>query len=486
MKKKTILLSVAPILLAAASLTSCGGDGPKPTELKFTVTESQVAYDTNNKQAVVHLDWEPNGDILDFTNLTFSYDDGKTSAGAEVTGDLTARPRKVTITFNEDITANIVGNLNFNYTDNTTKETGKAQVKDINVLLPQPQTPLCFTALDDNSPILGCFAVAKEGEIPETLPTLYYCTGEQPSENPDDWHEFVLNDYEYSSQLKEGCQEIVTLDKGEKVYFVGSNPEGINGPKAGGDPEDATIYWHFGTAKHEQEKEHRFDISGNVMSLIDYPGRVEKVPNPYCFSYLFANRIYGGPQFVDASKVQLGDELVELSEGCYYHMFYNDQYLTKAPELPLPITGLADYCYQGMFCSCQNLIEAPKQLPAKQLAKGCYEMMFYNCFYKLATVPELPANNNGLAEDCYKNMFGGCHALAEIKVGFGTKNENKWPAPSGEEDDDSFYTEGWLSGVGTVTKDKKAHFVWVGNGAPAKRNINTVPGDTYDCTWSFN
>lgn len=340
--------------------------------------------------------------------------------------------------------------------------------------------PLCFTALNNNSPICGCFAVGEDGKTPAHLPTLYYYIGNEPSKNPKDWKEFVLNNPEYSSQLKEGYQVIATLNQDEKIYFIGNNPEGINGIKESSDPDDADIYWHFGTAKYEKGNEHGFNISGNIMSLINYKEKITKIPNAYCFSYLFGNRIYGGPQFVDASGLQLGDKSIKLTEGCYYKLFYNDQYLTKAP-IDLPAEELTESCYYGMFCNCYSLKEAPKALPAHKLAVSCYEQMFLNCFYSLATAPILPAMNSELAANCYKNMFNGCHMLSRLDVEFGESGQNKWPGK-----DDSEYTENWLSGAGTQTADHIAHFNWKGEGAPTDRNVNTVPGDSSSCTWKIN
>ena len=94
-----------------------------------------------------------------------------------------------------------------------------------------------------------------------------------------------------------------------------------------------------------------------------------------------------------------------LAENCYQHMFYNCTSLVTAPELLA--TTLASYCYVYMFSKCTSLVTAP-ELPATTLVQYCYRYMFENCT-SLVNAPELPATT--LAKNCYEYMFSGCTSL---------------------------------------------------------------------------
>lgn len=78
----------------------------------------------------------------------------------------------------------------------------------------------------------------------------------------------------------------------------------------------------------------------------------------------------------------------------------------------LPVTELANTCYNVMFRNCTNLTVAPV-LPAITLAQSCYEEMFSGCI-NLTVAPELPATT--LAIRCYYEMFYNCSKLNYIKM----------------------------------------------------------------------
>ena len=98
-----------------------------------------------------------------------------------------------------------------------------------------------------------------------------------------------------------------------------------------------------------------------------------------------------------------------LANSCYFGMFSNCAKLTTAPALPA--TNLADSCYSSMFNGCTSLTTAPV-LPATTLTNSCYGAMFGGCT-SLTTAPELPATT--LADYCYEYMFDGCSSLSYIK-----------------------------------------------------------------------
>ena len=96
--------------------------------------------------------------------------------------------------------------------------------------------------------------------------------------------------------------------------------------------------------------------------------------------------------------------------GNFKYLFSYCDVLTSAPQLPM--TELAEGCYNGMFYGCTSLVNAP-ELPATTLAKNCYAYMFYGCT-SLVNAPELPATT--LKKGCYTHMFKGCEKLNEVTM----------------------------------------------------------------------
>ena len=199
-------------------------------------------------------------------------------------------------------------------------------------------------------------------------PKLYYST------DASDWTE-----WDYSE---------LTFSSGAPLYLCGDNPDGFS--------SSASKYSSF-VAEGD-----KFDISGDIMSLIDKDAECKVIPNEYCFQELFAK----------CSLLTRAPELpaTTLSDYCYYRMFLGCTGLTTAPELPAKT--LADNCYQQMFWDCTSLTAAPK-LEATTLAEYCYSFMFDGCT-SLTAAPELPATT--LAEYCYSYMFDDCISLTEAPV----------------------------------------------------------------------
>ena len=172
----------------------------------------------------------------------------------------------------------------------------------------------------------------------------------------------------------------------------------------------------------------KFNVSGNIMSLMygdDFKDKTDLTGCRYCFYSLFRKC----SNLVDVPNLIL--PATSLAEYCYSIMFSRCTSLTTAPELPattlatscynsmfdgctslttapvLPATTLATSCYHGMFYGCTSLTSAPV-LPATSLAERCYNQMFSRCT-SLTTAPELPATT--LASSCYGYMFNGCKSL---------------------------------------------------------------------------
>ncbi len=255
---------------------------------------------------------------------------------------------------------------------------------------------LCFTANTDGSTV-----ELKKCDSPNVV-TLQYSTDKGES-----WT--TVN---FSSECTTG---VIELEKaGDKVYFRNTNTaENVEGFS-----KDYNNCYYF-------KMSGSIAASGNVMSLVDYDVKTTKIPNNYCFTYLFSecSALTSAPalpataladycyyeMFSDCTSLLAAPALpaTTLAEGCYAEMFYGCTSLLDAPALPA--TALADYCYYDMFCDCTSLLVAPA-LPAETLAEECYEYMFCDCTSLLAA-PALPATT--LAEGCYEEMFYGCTSLLD-------------------------------------------------------------------------
>ena len=99
----------------------------------------------------------------------------------------------------------------------------------------------------------------------------------------------------------------------------------------------------------------------------------------------------------------------DLFEDAFGELFRECALLADAHDLKLSATALATRCYQGMFNSCHDLVQAP-QLPAPNLVEDCYSAMFKDCT-SLQQAPDLPATT--LAAGCYATMFQGCTSLQQ-------------------------------------------------------------------------
>lgn len=252
--------------------------------------------------------------------------------------------------------------------------------------------PLCFTAEEDSATI----SMKRIGYVElNPIPNIEY------SYDKVVWRTFTAE------------STVITLkNTGDKVYFRGNNPHGLNV-----NLEENSSFIRFET------NEKKTAVSGNLMSLIDPTCRVTKVPD-YCFYDLFnganittppelpatilGKSCYGG-LFSCCRYLETAPELpaTKMEEGCYGSMFLYCRSLKTAPKLPATIMAVG--CYQSMFDS-SGILEAP-ELPATTLADGCYACMFYYC-KNITTAPELPATT--LAPACYSSMFHNCDNLTAV------------------------------------------------------------------------
>lgn len=233
------------------------------------------------------------------------------------------------------------------------------------------------------------------------------------------------------------------FSKERPIYIYGDNPRGFT--------KSDTMYIHF-----DFDGPSKFNISGNIMGLINGFNEVTTIPSLYCFYKLF----WGVALIHDASALRLPAKVIK--GAAYYEMFRNCYNMVAGPD----IDGTDNSGYggtTGMFCGCKSLVECPKFsfetvgssacremfmdcyelinppkiLPATTLADSCYQSMFYSC-HKLRFAPELPAKT--LVNGCYTFMFADCKELRYVKALF-TTNITK----------DTNYTLRWMYGVNTST-----------------------------------
>lgn len=233
------------------------------------------------------------------------------------------------------------------------------------------------------------------------------------------------------------------FSKERPMYIYGFNPRGFT--------KSDTMYIHF-----DFDGPSKFNISGNIMGLIDGFNEVTTIPSLYCFYKLFL----GVSLIYDASALRLPAKVIK--GAAYYEMFRNCNNMVAGPD----IDGTDNSEYGGttamfkgckslvecpkfsfetvgssacreMFMDCNELINPPKILPATTLADSCYQSMFYSC-HKIRFAPELPAKT--LVNGCYTFMFADCTELRYVKALF-TTNITK----------DTAYTVNWMWRVNTST-----------------------------------
>lgn len=196
------------------------------------------------------------------------------------------------------------------------------------------------------------------------------------------------------------------------------------------------------------------------------------------------------------------------SAHCYDQMF---RYCTSIKDLRnLKINTVADYSCSYMFSGCTALLYAPKKFPAKELYQYCYNGMFNNCnnlltgtlieadtfaynccrgmfseCIKLNYMP--PLTPKTLAElSCYC-MFQNCRNLHSIKLGGAELRSNCYQYMLNRcsslsyieclSDPNGFAIYGWTIGVnntGTFVKKTGADWLRGTNGIPTNWNIINV------------
>ena len=261
----------------------------------------------------------------------------------------------------------------------------------------------------------------------------------------------------YSSTTGKNFQQAEVTNNGQWYEFSKERPMYIYGFNPRGFSKGENLYVQF-----QFDGPSKFNISGNIMGLIDGFSEVTAIPSLYCFYKLFM----GISLIYDASALRLPAKVIK--GAAYYEMFRNCNNMVAGPD----IDGTDNSGYGGttamfkgckslvecpkfsfekvgssacreMFMDCYELINPPKILPATTLADSCYQSMFYSC-HKLRFAPELPAKT--LVNACYMFMFADCKELRYVKALFTTNIIDGTNDTNGTN-----YTKNWMYGVNTST-----------------------------------
>ena len=198
----------------------------------------------------------------------------------------------------------------------------------------------------------------------------------------------------------------------QPVYFRGINENGIN-----------TIDKVLNFSVEGDD----FDVSGDIMTLINYKSIPNTVPNDYCF----------------------------------YRMFYGNYNMRRGPKLSA--TNLSAYCYRELFAST-GIVELP-ELPAKYLDYGSYQLMCENCssLEYVGDINVISLENSSLDEmfrECPKltkapkitSQYYGEGCLGQLYYRSKNVNEIVVDFESWTNSDGDAFTDSWVKDVASTGK----------------------------------
>ena len=140
----------------------------------------------------------------------------------------------------------------------------------------------------------------------------------------------------------------------------------------------------------------RFNIGGDIMTLVDGTGKTTEIPTNNYFNHFFY-------QFnvVDASEFKF-TSAKKLKYRCFGNMFRDCIYLTAAPKvIGRNVVEYAEQCYQAVFNGCTGLTKAPV---IETLSIGAAVRPFQGLFINCTNLNEITTyfsdwGNNG--QGCY-------------------------------------------------------------------------------------
>lgn len=172
------------------------------------------------------------------------------------------------------------------------------------------------------------------------------------------------------------------------------------------------------------------------MSLLDYQSPPTAINSDYCFCKFFNNMdclqscenlslpnnvrphcyesMFEGCKDLQilpslpATSLKYMDGFIEKDAvACYAYMFKNCTSLIYGSDLSLRVDNLVDYCYQGMFEGCEQLINTPHFYKPSSIGKYSCANMFNKCSALNDFTSLQFFSNTNLAEGCYMRMLSG-------------------------------------------------------------------------------
>ena len=235
-----------------------------------------------------------------------------------------------------------------------------------------------------------------------------------------------INGYEISKAFTGGEPVNAIYSLGEKVWPVGPEPITWGGLKFTALETGEIGMTHNGTNATTTKPYISYSKDGVNWIEWDYTNITVDVNDVIYFKGI-NDRIGNSPSdysiFTSTGKIAASGNIMSLLYGddyegklslsgkdyCFIRIF-NSLPITTTPEFPA--TTLAEDCYREIFGGC-NLITTAPVLPATELIDYCYYGMFYKCT-SLVNAPELPATK--LAFMCYGSMFRYCTSLVNAPV----------------------------------------------------------------------
>lgn len=225
----------------------------------------------------------------------------------------------------------------------------------------------------------------------------------------------------WTTESLENGDVSIQLSEEEKVWFRNDSGSWSTRYYESG----VNYYWRITI-----DADNDFDISGNIMSLLDYTN-VNMPLKDYCFDSLFKKNSYA---IINSNRLLLPSTTLApycyasmfsgkmrmlttpslpatiLAEGCYSKMFFNCERITTPPAGLSSVVTVAPLCCEEMFTSCSSLTSAvfPQ---ATQLARSCYDSMYTYCSSITSAV--LPQART-LEEMCYRQLFENCSSLGDV------------------------------------------------------------------------
>lgn len=299
-------------------LVSCNGTTPSQ-DVKFLIQESSVTL--NDRTIVIHLDWEPSSDIIEFSNFSFTLKNQSDITSTVTLKDASARPLELTNTFNRTLENDDTGSLTFHYHDKTIMKEGEGNVDNILIKLDEPSKDVKFS-IEESSLIL------------ENQSTTLHLDWEPSSD--------VIEFNDFNFTLKNQSDITSTVTSKESTTRPLELTITFNSELHTDDIAELTFHYHDKTIKKEGEGKVE-NININLPTYVEKPIKIVTVdPESYVYETLYeydekyrirkhtANQYSPGGELVYTATIQYTynehDDVVTYIESAFGQEYINLSY----------------------------------------------------------------------------------------------------------------------------------------------------------------